>query len=163
MTVYEGLTLGTVVVGILFVIIGFTYNRTKQVMAEGDAALEDETFRKQIHLVNEKVLELNDYHNFVKEEIESKHKELLFLYQMIGEKEKKIKEIQLAIERLQIDLVSPPEESDNTAPKEATSSGVKQINRRIIALKDQGYDAKEIAQILGIGRGEVELVLNLFE
>lgn len=162
MTVYEGLTLGFVALGIIFIIIGFAFNRTKEVMNEEDAAMEDQAFRKQINLVNEKVLELNDYHTFVKEEIEGKHKELLFLYQMIGEKEKAIKDIQMEIERLKLDDEPDLIQPDVSAFTEATKKH-QTGNRKIIALKDQGYDAKEIAQILNIGQGEVELVLNLFE
>lgn len=160
MSIYEGLTLGFIVIGVLFIIIGFTFDRTKKTMSDADAAMEDEAFRKQVNLINEKVLELNDYHDFVKEEIEKKHKELLFLYQMIGEKEKNIKNIQVEIEQLKnINTMDGPIKVEEIRQPEAKSNS----NRKVIALKDQGYDATEIAKILGIGRGEVELVLNLFE
>lgn len=158
MTVYEGLTMGFVLVGVIFIIIGYAVGKTRQQVNEDEAAMEDEAFRKQINLVNEKVLELNDYHDFVKEEIEKKHKELLFLYQMIGEKEKRIKEIQLEIEHLIQSNPQPVEVSEA-----ADMVKVRNFNRRIIALKEQGYEAKEIAKILDIGQGEVQLVLNLFE
>lgn len=158
MTIYEGMTLGFILVGIIFIILGFTFNRTKIRGDQDDAAMEDETFRKQINLVNEKVLELGDYHNFVKDEIEKKHKELLFLYQMIGEKEKAIKKIQLEIEQVQVKQVATKEEIIVETKQASTNS-----NRRIIDLKEKGYSSLEIAQILDIGIGEVDLVLNLYE
>lgn len=158
MTIYEGMTLGFILVGIIFIILGFTFNRTKIRGDQDDAAMEDETFRKQINLVNEKVLELGDYHNFVKDEIEKKHKELLFLYQMIGEKEKAIKKIQLEIEQVQVKQVATKEEIIVETKQPSTNS-----NRRIIDLKEKGYSSLEIAQILDIGIGEVDLVLNLYE
>lgn len=158
MTIYEGITLGFIAVGIFFIIIGFTFDRTKKVIKDDEVALEDEAFRTQVNLIDEKVLELNDYHDFVQEEIDKKHKELLFLYQMITEKERAIKEIQIEIEKLR----NHKEEAEDLTPEEMEVK-VENSNRRIISLKEQGYQDKEIAKILGIGLGEVQLVLNLFE
>jgi len=157
-SIYEGMTLGFVFVGIIFIILGFSFNRTKVKANQDDAAMEDEAFRKQVNLINEKVLELGDFHNFVKDEIEEKHKELLFLYQMIGEKEKSIKAIQLELERYQVGQTIEPEEAVVVTKELSTNS-----NQRIIELKDKGYSPKEIAQVLDIGIGEVDLVLNLYE
>ena len=158
MTIYEGLTLGFIVMGMIFIFLGFAINRTKLKVNEDEVAMEDEAFRKQINLVNEKVLELGDYHNFVKEEIEGKHKELLFLYQMISEKEKVIKDMQLVMNQYDRKDESKKEEDSLPSP-----SGPTNYNRKIIELKEKGYDAVEIAQLLGIGTGEVNLVLNLYE
>ena len=127
-------------------------------ISEDEEAMEDEAFRKQINLVNEKVLELGDYHNFVKEEIENKHKELLFLYQMISEKEKAIKKIQVEIEHYQ--EVKEGHEEVVVLKKEPVTTN---YNRKIIELREKGYDAIEIAQLLDIGIGEVNLVLNLYD
>lgn len=158
MTIYEGLTLGFIVLGMIFIFLGFAINKTKLKANEDEEAMEDEAFRKQINLVNEKVLELGDYHNFVKEEIENKHKELLFLYQMISEKEKAIKKIQVEINQYQQGNVTLEEEVVlKSAPKASN------YNKKIIELREKGYDAVEIAQLLGIGIGEVNLVLKLYD
>ena len=158
MTIYEGMTLGLILVGIIFIILGFTFNSTKGRVYQDEVAMEDEAFRKQINLINEKVLELGDYHNFMKDEIEQKHKELLFLYQMIGEKEKTIKKIQLEIEHYHVEEVLLQDDDAPDTTQLSTNS-----NRRIIELKEKGYSPMEIAQILDVGIGEVDLVLNLYE
>lgn len=166
MTIYEGLTLGFIALGMVFIVLGFTVKRTKDRIKSDDEAMEDETFRKQINLVNEKVLELDDYHNFVKDEIENKHKELLFLYQMISEKEKSIREIQLEIQQFRemegLHKQKPLYTIEAASEMPEKEEGKERNNSRIIRLREQGYNATEIAKILNIGVGEVNLVLNLF-
>ncbi len=177
MTIYEGITLGFIGVGIIFIILSLFFDKTKKVLNEDEASMEEDRFRTQISLVNDKIIELNDYHTFVQDEIEKKHKELLFLYQMISEKEKTIREISVEIEKLQdaknLQGTMTIQEVEKTEVT-SVSSGVsissepsidsgKTRNQRIIELKGKGYDSKEIAKILDIGQGEVRLVLNLFE
>lgn len=160
MEIYEGITLGAIALGILFVIIGFTFNKTKERWREDELAKEDDAFRSQVSLVDEKILEMNEYYGFIKEEIEKKHKELLFLYQMIGEKEKAIRSIQLEIQMLQKGKAIVESVDSGLA---ATEESPVNHNRKIIQLKEQGYTPKEIAKVMSIGQGEVQLVLNLFE
>ena len=159
MEIYEAFTIGFIAVGIIFIILGFTFDRTKRRVDADEAAMEEDEFRKQVNLVNEKVLELNEYHEFMKSEMEKKHKELLFLYQMIGEKEKAIRDIQIELERMTMGkAIVESVEAETVITHEPDS-----VKRKIMELKAQGYNAKEIAKILGIGQGEVALVLNLFE
>lgn len=183
MTIYEGITLGFIGVGIIFIILSLFFDKTKHVINEDEAAMDENEFRKQVTMVNDKILELNDYHSFIQEEIEKKHKELLFLYQMISDKEKTVRSIQVELEQLKNSLehmtvdsqiinelpleISPrKKELDEIIENEKESLIKEDIlnkNGRIIHLKKQGYDVKEIAKILDIGQGEVRLVLNLFE
>lgn len=178
MTIYEGITLAFIGVGIIFIILSLFFDKTRQAMNSDEASMEDDAFRKQVNLINDKIVELNDYHTYVQDEIEKKHKELLFLYQMIADKEKAVRTIQIEIEQLKIVLdqerrnsVSPltDEDIETMAQSEVITSeaiiekDITNKNKRIIELKKQGYDEMEIAKILEIGLGEVKLVLNLFE
>lgn len=161
-TIYEGMTLLFIGVGILILIIGFFYDRTKKSVINDDSALEDEVFRKQVNLINEKIYELNDYHTFVQEEIEKKHKELLFLYQMMAEKEKTIRQIQIELEQMK-HVNSVKTATSDVSSEQQLEEKVINSNKRIIELKNNGYNEKEIAKVLDIGQGQVRLVLNLFE
>lgn len=176
MTVYEGITLGFIGVGIIFIILSLFFDKTRQVVAEDEASMDEDNFRKQVNLVNDKIVELNDYHTFVQEEIEKKHKELLFLYQMISDKEKAVREVQVEIEQVKETLsrinTSQPlqaiksksvDRRDDSVEVFESEDETMNMNRRIIQLRQQGYDVIEIARILDVGQGEVKLVLNLFE
>ncbi len=163
---------------------------------------------------NEKTMALGDYAVSVCEEIEKNHKEEMFLYSMLGEKEKELKTLVDQIEDLKEELskerasaraaieyaaaekketkrTKPDEEAVNT---EKTSEIVEEdfadrafkelddmdlnldelvedeadlksdnANDLIIEMKKSGMSDVEIAKQLGMGVGEVRLVLELFK
>ena len=167
MTIYDGLTLSFIAIGILFIVLSFLYDRTKKTLDQDEAALDDETFRKQISIINEKIVEMNEYHDYVQKEMEKKHKELLFLYQMISEKEKLVRQIQttrfddtlIRVDSKEPTSIKTEEKTEEKTLQAATTN----TNIKILEMKRQGYQAAEIAKILNIGQGEVQLVINLFE
>ncbi|MCF8018497.1 MAG: hypothetical protein K9L62_03740 [Vallitaleaceae bacterium] len=167
MTIYDGLTLSFIAVGILFIVLSFLYDRTKKTLDQDEAALDDETFRKQISIINEKIVEMNEYHDYVQKEMEKKHKELLFLYQMISEKEKLVRQIQTTRfddTLIRVDSKEPTRVKTEEKTEEKTLQAAStNTNIKILEMKRQGYQAAEIAKILNIGQGEVQLVINLFE
>ncbi|VDN46290.1 conserved protein of unknown function [Petrocella atlantisensis] len=167
MTIYDGLTLSFIAVGILFIVLSFLYDRTKKTLNQDEAALDDETFRKQISIINEKIVEMNEYHDYVQKEMEKKHKELLFLYQMISEKEKLVRQIQTTRfddTLIRVDSKEPTRVKTEEKTEEKTLQAAStNTNIKILEMKHQGYQAAEIAKILNIGQGEVQLVINLFE
>lgn len=122
---------------------------------------------------NQKILELNDYTTFIKEEIENKHKELLFLYQLINEKEKDIrygldkinyKEAQSVEEQDICGLEKAYDnEKDHIEISEDTLEKIENKNQLIIDLYNRSYTIIEIAKKLGIGQGEVKLVIDLYK
>jgi len=170
-TIYDGLTLGFIAVGILFIVLSFLYDRTKKTMDQDEAALDDETFRKQISIINEKIVEMNEYHEYVQKEMEKKHKELLFLYQMISEKEKLVRQSQVTRHNdAPIHMPTEVKTEEKAKIKTDFKTELKTINTiavntnmKILEMKSQGYQAAEIAKVLNIGQGEVQLVINLFE
>ena len=183
MTIYDGLTLGFIAVGILFVVLSFLYDGTKKTIDQDEAALDDETFRKQISIINEKIVEMNEYHDYIQNEMEKKHKELLFLYQMISEKEKLVRQNYITRhENGSVGVATKIEAQDKAGQKtEQTAEQMAELktelktelkkvdtatlntNMKILEMKRQGYQATEIAKVLNIGQGEVQLVINLFE
>ncbi|TCT15072.1 hypothetical protein EDC18_104222 [Natranaerovirga pectinivora] len=123
----------------------------------------------------QKLLAINEYSDFVLEEIEKKHKELLFMYQLINEKEKKVNQTP-NLKNLNVDDLKEPVEKILEIKKEVTevkkemtyqsvtmAQGVTNNNQVVLQLFNEGKDVKEIAKALGIGIGEVKLVLDLFK
>lgn len=166
---------------------------------------------------NEKTMALGDYAVSVCEEIEKNHKEEMFLYSMLGEKEKELKTLVEQIETLKEELSeeraiakatieyaaaekrakeeekgqgtkkeAPPKVNATEDPEEdLTESALKELedldmnldelveepadlsgdnaNDLIIEMKKSGMSEVEIAKQLGMGVGEVKLVLELFK
>ena len=160
---------------------------------------------------NEKTLALGDYAVSVCEEIEKNHKEEMFLYSMLGEKEKELKLLVQQVDELRKDLrdtliqsnqlleeataaaqvvqtnqsqVAQPvvseaetEDSFDAALQEldameidfsdtdenTTNTTTENANEIILELKKSGMSIIEIAKQLGLGVGEVKLVVDLYQ
>ncbi|MBR1815443.1 MAG: hypothetical protein IJ763_01955 [Lachnospiraceae bacterium] len=147
----------------------------------------DDIEKKFSEIVNQKTLALGDYAVSVNEEIERNHSEVMFLYSMLADKQKEImttasmvddykkevkqfieenefkkeesKEQQLAIELTEledndIDMEAEAEEELQSA------SGNKDI---ILEMHKSGLSILEIAKNLGLGVGEVKLIVDLYQ
>ncbi len=165
---------------------------------------------------NEKTLALGDYAVSVCEEIEKNHKEEMFLYSMLGEKEKELKLLVQQVDELRKDLrdtlmqsnkimeeatvaaqmvqaaqttqtttkVSQDTHVTKTEKEEDAFDSVLQeidamdidfsetdvqtptaenANEIILELKKSGMSIIEIAKQLGLGVGEVKLVVDLYQ
>ena len=138
-------------------------------------------------IVNQKTLALGDYAVSVNEEIERNHSEALFLYSMLSDKQKEImttasmvdaykKEINDMInennaaskknereEKLAIELEAMEDEvmTDN-----AEDEGVQSVDANkdiILEMHKSGLSILEIAKNLGLGVGEVKLIVDLYQ
>jgi L-rhamnose mutarotase len=159
MTIYEGVTLFIIIIGIIVILASFLVNK-----AESDkdhvVQLEDyEEYQSRIKEINQKILELNDYSVFMKTELEGKHKELLFLYQLIRDKEKSLNQI----ESSQVITLQQPKISEQNTFLGHEHVVQENSNKRIIELSQKGYSISEIAKMLEIGQGQVKLVLDLYK
>lgn len=160
---------------------------------------------------NEKTLALGDYAVSVCEEIEKNHKEEMFLYSMLGEKEKELKLLVQQVDELRKDLrdtlmqsnqlleeataaaqvvqtnqsqvaqhvvnETETEDSFDAALQEldameidfsdtdenTTNTTTENANEIILELKKSGMSIIEIAKQLGLGVGEVKLVVDLYQ
>lgn len=149
-------------------------------------------------MLNEKMMALGDYAVTVCDEIEKNHKEVMFLYSMLNDKEKELKTLTAEAEEraselkraseLAIDAyVSETPEMDaldalasadgnldtgstlvmdgasETDPSEEPVVEEENINDIILGMKRNGMSIMEIARELGLGVGEVKLVVDLYQ
>lgn len=132
-------------------------------------------------VTNEKMMALGDYAVTVCDEIEKNHKEVMFLYSMLNDKEQEIKRLmaetqeqikelkqasELAVEAYvqgetfeETEILE--EDAELQEPIEEDTSG--NINDIILQMNKNGMSIMKIARELGLGVGEVKLVVDLFK
>lgn len=152
-------------------------NMTDDIVGKTERGLEK--------LSNEKIMSVHDYSDTVLEEINKNHNEVMFLYSMLDDKNKEIKdtvrEVQSVVKTVRhLDLPLQEEETGELAeePEQKTEELLqpeelslleeemedgKNNNDRILQLHQEGKSNLEIAKELGLGQGEVKLVIDLFQ
>ncbi len=153
----------------------------------------EKTERSLEKVSNQKIMAVNEYSETVLEDINKNHKEVLFLYDMLNDKEKNIQsavsKAEKTVKDIQVqadatDEEKPVEEFTERKPKKiseasgaANSERVEEPdisftkeegsegnhNERILEMHKQGKSNVAIAKELGLGVGEVKLVIDLFE
>lgn len=151
----------------------------------------DRTYRDLEKVSNEKIMAVNEYSDSVLGEIQKNHKEVIFLYNMLSDKEEKLKRTVSKAEKIKTEVNNLLKEAErkvnnngsNERPenkkleqavnkndlekapvlKEATDTKVTNNNQEIMELFKQGMSKTDIAKKLGLGLGEVRLVLDLFK
>ncbi len=147
-------------------------------------ALEKET--------NEKIMAIDEYSNTVLESMNKTHNEILFLYSMLNDKHTELTDLATQLQqfsehmkntenevlenlalaaqdvRQKVNETKPIDENEAILASLATDgqeSDHDQINHndRILMLHQQGFSDVEIARELGLGLGEVKLVIGLFK
>lgn len=144
---------------------------------------------KLSEIVNQKTLALGDYAVTVNEEIERNHNEVMFLYSMLSDKHKEIMTIATMVDDYRKDVERFINENQLTQPvqQEDTSfeEEIKEIDEAIEEMKENeeatetqpvdsnkdiilemhksGLSILEIAKHLGLGVGEVKLVVDLYQ
>ena len=97
---------------------------------------------------NQTMEEINKTAKTIFDELEEKHQELLFLYNMIEERKN--------------EEVGPASDIIFNEPRPKRPEHFKNPKLgKIRALYDQGMTEEEIARTLGIGQGEVKLILSI--
>ncbi len=140
-------------------------------------------------LTNEKIMAINEYSDTVLQEIHKNHEEAMFLYDMLNSKHANIKDtfskmdkaVKAAENKAKIKEEKPekePKEKKNEKPAEAmeTAESAPEIgftgetaeegqnnNEKILKMHRQGKSTVEIAKELGLGVGEVKLVIDLYK
>lgn len=160
----------------------------------------EKTERSLERISNEKITAVSEFSNTVLEDIHKGHQEIMFLYDMLHEKQKNVLETAKEIERAraiaketkdelentvqeaanmeaqetaamikaeapQASVVSEAD-SDGTFPKDTEGNGTGEEinnNEKILEMHRQGKSNVAIARELGLGVGEVNLVIDLFE
>lgn len=129
-------------------------------------------------ITNEKIIAVNDYSKIVLDKVSQNHEEVVFLYNMLNEKESEIKELLNQMENSKTTIY---ENKVEALPKvNLTSNETKEVmnrnkdievntgdtgensNHEILELYKHGKSILEISKLLEIGQGEVKLVIDLF-
>ena len=147
-------------------------------------ALEKET--------NEKIMAMDEYSNTVLESMNKTHNEILFLYSMLNDKHTELTDLAAQLQqfseqmkhtenevlenlalaaqdvRQKVNETKPIDENEvilASLGTDAKGTEQDQINHndRILMLHQQGLSDVEIARELGLGLGEVKLVIGLFK
>lgn len=144
----------------------------------------DEIEGKLSEIVNQKTLALGDYAVTVNEEIERNHNEVMFLYSMLADKQKEIMTTANMVDDYRKDVEAfvaennlyqnPPQEEqifeeemtelevalEEELEEETPVDSNKDI---ILEMYKSGLSILEIAKHLGLGVGEVKLVVDLYQ
>ena len=135
----------------------------------------EKTERSLERISNEKIMAVNEYSETVLSEIHKNHEEAMFLYDMLNSKHTNIKNTVSEVNRTMKEAEKtvtviqnqqpeeqikeqPEEEKPNLQDEDKSNNN----NERILALYNQGKSKVAIAKELGLGVGEVKLVVDLF-
>lgn len=144
---------------------------------------------KLSEIVNQKTLALGDYAVTVNEEIERNHNEVMFLYSMLSDKQKEImttatmvddyrKDVEAFVQANHVtmeqqvqnqeeeELQEAIKEIDENIAEENTEEEVQPVDSSkdiILEMHKSGLSILEIAKHLGLGVGEVKLVVDLYQ
>ena len=126
---------------------------------------------------NEKIMSVTELSDQVLEKIKSNHEEVIFLYNMLNDKEKDLKALVREIDMSKSQAAKLGDETSNKVENVFDRQELKtdkskleddkkekiNNNKQILNLYSQGKSIDDIAKELGIGHGEVRLVINLFK
>jgi hypothetical protein len=160
-------------------------NKVAAVISElsEEAVLKTEDRLSQIS--NEKIIAVNDFSNQVLEKISQNHEEVVFLYNMLNEKETEIKETVKSFDKIKKQVNDTAKSAPQTETRRvaADSNNKKTVtgfssesgsvnldseqmnnnNQKILELYSQGFSVIDISRTLELGQGEVKLVIDLFK
>ncbi len=165
-----------------------------EVVEEAIEYAMEKTERSLERLSNEKIMAVSEYSDTVLKEIHRNHEEVMFLYDMLNDKHKNLKntvtevnktvkevkeaaelkqevEVENFFKKLTPDNVVVNAETviaekplQETEPKQQTDEDEEgNCNEAILTLHKQGVSQVEIAKQLGLGVGEVKLVIDLYQ
>lgn len=137
--------------------------------------IEEKTEASLDKISNTKILEMNEYADNVLKEINRNHNEVMFMYDMLNEKDKEIKTTVKSVnatntqargmgtvrERL-IKLDETQKAQQRISVDEFPLDDKLDKNQKIMTLYNNGYNDIDIAKRLKLGVGEVRLVIKLY-
>ena len=139
---------------------------------------------------NEKILSISEFSDTVMESMNKTHNEIMFLYSMLNDKHKdlsefagKLQELADRVSKMDLNIekevqaqqpvvepvVMHDEKDENdafatfVAQQQTSNLNVMNNNDSILTLHKRGMMDIDIARELGLGLGEVKLVIDLFE
>ncbi len=173
--------------------IASVFREQTSIMAQ---TVEDKTRDSLEKLSNQKINEFAEYSDTVLGEINKSHTEVMFLYDMLTEKNKEvrnsIRDLQNAARKSEektsagknisdtqaqqllekkfaerteaaVTLAPPPPKPPETVKMEPSDENMDSKRETVLRMLKEGKSEVEIAKALGIGVGEVRLVIGLFK
>ena len=156
--------------------------RINDIINEQLGDISEKTEAQLDKISNTKILELNEYADTVMNEINKNHNETVFLYDMLNEKAKEVKNTVKDVNNVKKEVDKAVSESaaaieNNTAEYAYTEEVKKEEkhkadldienanskNQKILKFYKEGLDNRTIAKQLGLGVGEVKLVVDLYK
>lgn len=159
--------------------------RVDTILQECQDELVDATEDKMSRMCNDKIMAVDEFSRSILEKIENNHQEVVFMYNMLNEKEKDIKELltkrvvtaepeyensmnrvehkeKTALEKMQ-EKKTESRVMNRPEKKVAPSVNVSgDRTAKIQKLYKEGKSVLEISKQLNIGQGEVKLVIALY-
>jgi len=162
MDLYQISLIGSMLIGIALMVYGLYINRKS---ADRDSAdypgSADFSFvAASAEEVAKTSDELHEISNLIFEELESKHNELLGLYEIINKKKREFDKFgeRKSVSRNTYEEVTPIiKEGVKTATFAVSTANIRKVRQ----LHQEGYAVDEIVETLGIGLNEVKLMLDL--
>ena len=133
--------------------------------------IEEKTEASLDKISNTKILEMNEYADNVLKEINRNHNEVMFMYDMLNEKDKEIKTTVKSVNATNTQargmgtVRERPIKLDETqriSVDEFPLDDKLDKNQKIMTLYNNGYNDVDIAKRLKLGVGEVRLVIKLY-
>ncbi len=156
-------------------------NRIDEILADRQSELIDSTADEMSRICNEKIMAVDEFSKQLLEKVEQNHQEVVFMYNMLNEKEKEVKNTvtqpvakpkeKTAIATLEKEM----QPTTKTVKKKETVKTDKKpvenkeavkvsgnVNLQIQKMYKEGKSVLEISKALDIGQGEVKLVIALY-
>ena len=165
-------------------------DQIKDLLLKSNEEMLNHTEDSLSKLSNEKIMAVSEFSDQILEKISRNHEEVVFLYNMLNDKEKDIKDTVKEIDRVQRkvkeiqnsvvknEVQAPPKPKLPVKPNppvkpaaipsnasiETDTADNKTANnkKKILSLYSEGRSIVEISKLLDLGQGEVKLVIDLF-
>lgn len=137
--------------------------------------IEEKTEASLDKISNTKILEMNEYADNVLKEINRNHNEVMFMYDMLNEKDKEIKTTVKSVNATNTQARGMGTVRERLIKLDETQKAPQRIsvdefplddkldkNQKIMTLYNNGYNDIDIAKRLKLGIGEVRLVIKLY-
>ena len=131
--------------------------------------IEEKTEASLDKISNTKILEMNEYADNVLKEINRNHNEVMFMYDMLNEKDKEIKTTVKSVNATNTQARGMGTVRERLIKLDETQKAPQRIsddkldkNQKIMTLYNNGYNDIDIAKRLKFGVGEVRLVIKLY-
>lgn len=137
--------------------------------------IEEKTEASLDKISNTKILEMNEYADNVLKEINRNHNEVMFMYDMLNEKDKEIKTTVKSVNATNTQARGMGTVRERLIKLDETQKAPQRIsvdefplddkldkNQKVMTLYNNGYNDVDIAKRLKLGVGEVRLVIKLY-